>query len=50
MDLRIEADSFPAAMVLGGLDGMEGVAGTVSGDVRLRGTPVGAGTRRLRCA
>ncbi len=39
MDLRIEADSFPAAMVLGGLDGLEGVAGTVSGDVMLRGRP-----------
>lgn len=39
VDLRIEADSFPAAMVLGGLDGLEGVAGMVSGDVRLRGRP-----------
>lgn len=39
VDLRVEADSFPAAMVLGGLDGLEGVAGTVSGDVTLRGRP-----------
>ncbi|MYD14492.1 MAG: hypothetical protein F4X00_12890 [Gemmatimonadetes bacterium] len=39
VDLLVEADSFPAAMVLGGLDGLEGVAGTVTGDVRLRGRP-----------
>lgn len=51
VDLRIEADSFPAAMVLGGLDGLEGVAGTVSGDVTLRGRPSALepdGSLRLR--
>ena len=51
VDLRVEADSFPAAMVLGGLDGLEGVAGTVGGDVRLRGRPSALepdGSLRLR--
>ena len=51
VDLRVEADSFPAAMVLGVLDGLEGVAGTVSGDVRLRGRPSALepdGSLRLR--
>lgn len=51
VDLRIEADSFPAAMVLGALDGLEGVTGTVSGDVQLGGRPSALepeGSLRLR--
>ena len=39
LDLRVETDSFPAAMILGGLDGLEGIEGTVTGDVRVRGRP-----------
>ena len=39
LDLRVETDSFPAAMILGGLDGLEGIEGTVTGDVTLRGRP-----------
>lgn len=39
LDVRIVPDSFPAAMVLGGLRSLEEIEGTVSGDVRLRGRP-----------
>ncbi len=39
VDLQVEADSFPAAMILGPLDGLEGVEGTVTGRVSLQGTP-----------
>ena len=39
VDLQVEADSFPAAMILGRLDGLEGVEGTVTGRVSLQGTP-----------
>lgn len=39
LDVQVVADSFPAAMVLGGIRGLEEIEGTVSGDVRLRGRP-----------
>ena len=39
VDLDIVVDSFPAAMVLGVIQGMEDVGGHLTGDVRLRGTP-----------
>ena len=39
LDLRITADSFPAAMVLGGLQALEDIEGTVSGNVLLKGRP-----------
>lgn len=39
VDVEITADSFPAAMVLGGLANLEEIEGTVSGELRLRGRP-----------
>ena len=39
MDVRIAADSLDAAIALSYLTSLDGVLGTVSGDVRVRGTP-----------
>lgn len=39
VDLDIVADSFPAAMVLGAVTGVEDIGGHLTGNVRLRGTP-----------
>ena len=39
LDVEITADSFPAAMVLGGLSSLEEIEGTVSGELRLSGRP-----------
>ena len=50
VDLDIVVDSFPAAMVLGVIKGMEDTQGHLTGNVRLRGTPSDfepAGTLRL---
>lgn len=50
VDLDILADSFPAVMILGMINGMEEIGGHLTGDVQLRGTPSDlepAGTLRL---
>ncbi len=39
MDVSVSADSLDAAIALSALTSLDGVLGTVSGDVRVRGTP-----------